>query len=265
MKITITYPESWAQISYKDYMQYYNSVKPYDGTEQMARKNLEAGALYFCKVPAEYLYKLPNETFAKIEQTLTDLFSVSTKIPLSNQFEIFDTTYGFVPNLDNISYGEYLDLVSYTSKDLWENIPIVMSILYRPVKLQLGKNYTIQPYTGTDNDTIEMFREKLNMEVVFGATSFFFEFISGLTDRYPSLFQKDPEAEGGQKNFSPTAGFGKKWAGYHSIAVIANNDLTKFDYITDLNVHKCLTFLVYLEDYNQHQSQLLKQAQVLFK
>ncbi len=173
MKITITYPESWAQISYKDYMQYYNSVKPYDGTEQMARKNLEAGALYFCKVPAEYLYKLPNETFAKIEQTLTDLFSVSTKIPLSNQFEIFDTTYGFVPNLDNISYGEYLDLVSYTSKDLWENIPIVMSILYRPVKLQLGKNYTIQPYTGTDNDTIEMFREKLNMEVVFGATSFF--------------------------------------------------------------------------------------------
>ncbi len=173
MKITITYPESWAQISYKDYMQYYNTVKPYDGTEQMARKNLEAGALYFCKVPAEYLYKLPNETFAKIEQTLTDLFSVSTKIPLSNQFEIFDTTYGFVPNLDNISYGEYLDLVSYTSKDLWENIPIVMSILYRPVKLQLGKNYTIQPYTGTDNDTIEMFREKLNMEVVFGATSFF--------------------------------------------------------------------------------------------
>lgn len=202
MKITVTYPESWAEIKYKDYMQYFNTVKPYDGTDQMARKNLEAGALYFCKVPAEYLYKLPNETFTKIEQTLTHLFSTSTKVPLSNQFEVFDTTYGFVPNLDNISYGEYLDLVNYTSKDLWENIPIVMSILYRPVKMHLGKNYTIQPYTGTSNETIEMFRETLNMEVVFGATSFFLNLYQDLLTGILRYSKKILEKKGDKKTLA---------------------------------------------------------------
>lgn len=173
MQITITYPEGWSEIKYKDYMKYFNAVKPYEGTDKEAQKSLEAGALYFCKVPAEYLYKLPQEKFDKIQEHLIKLLKQAKDDSLVNQFEMYEVKYGFVPSLDDISYGEYLDLVNYTSKNLWENIPITLSILYRPIKLSLGKNYTVASYSGTKNETIEMFRENLTMDVVFGAVSFF--------------------------------------------------------------------------------------------
>lgn len=173
MQITIRYPEDWSKISYKSFMQYHNAVKPYEGTEKENSKILESGALYFCNVPAEYLYKLPAEKLNKIEDCLFNLLSTAKKLPLVNQFEIYGVKYGFVPNLDDISYGEYLDLVNYTSKDLYENIPITLSILYRPIKYELGKSYTIAPYSGTNNESIEMLRETLTMDVVFGSIAFF--------------------------------------------------------------------------------------------
>jgi hypothetical protein len=73
-----------------------------------------------------------------------------------------------------MTYGEYLDLVSYTSsKDMWSYMPIIMSILYRPITQRVGKNYTIETYNGTVDARIELFKHVLTMDVVFGAVAFF--------------------------------------------------------------------------------------------
>lgn len=181
MQITITYPEGWSEIKYIDYMKYYNAVKPYQGTEKETQKSLEAGALYFCKVPAEYLYKIPKENLNKIEKCLINLMHQANESSLVNQFELFDVKYAITPDLNDISYGEYLDLVSYSSKDLWNNIPIFLSILYRPVKYSLGKNYTITSYSGTNDTTITMFKEMITMDIVFGAVAFFLNLYLDLT------------------------------------------------------------------------------------
>jgi len=173
MKLTITYPESWAEVKYSQYLKYYKAIKPYEGTDDYNRVSVEAAALHFCKVPAELLYQLPQASFDRITETLNTLFESAPKLVLSNQFTVDDTTYGFIPALDEMSYGEYLDLVSYTQKNMWDNIPIIFSILYRPVDKQLGKQYTIQPYTGTDDARIDLFKHILTMDVVFGATAFF--------------------------------------------------------------------------------------------
>lgn len=173
MQITIKYPESWAEIKYTQYMKYYNAVKPYEGNTEYNRISLEAAALYFCNVPAEYLYDLPQEKFTKIQQSITALFEDSKKIPLSNILEVSGIKYGFIPDFNEITYGEYLDLVNYGGKDLWNNIPILMSILYRPIKMEWGKDYTIVPYTGTKDSTIEFFRDLLDMKIVFGSIGFF--------------------------------------------------------------------------------------------
>ena len=175
MKLTITYPESWAEIKYSQYLKYYKQVKPYEGTDDYKRVSIEAAALHFCKVPAELLYQLPEATFDKINATLFSLFESASKLVLSNQFTVDDTTYGFIPALDEMSYGEYLDLVNYTGKNTWENIPISFSILYRPVTRQIGNQYTIEPYTGTNDDRIELFKHALTMDIVFGATAFFLD------------------------------------------------------------------------------------------
>ena len=173
MQITITYPESWAEIKYSDYLKFYKQIKPYEQTDQYETKSLEAAAVYFCKVPTELLYKLPNDTYNKLKDHITALFKTTNDIPLTNMFKVDQSDYGFIPELDNMSYGEYLDLVTYTEKNVIENIPIIMSILYRPVTQQLGKSYTVESYTGTNDDRIELFKHVLTMEVVWGAISFF--------------------------------------------------------------------------------------------
>jgi hypothetical protein len=173
MQITITYPESWAEIKYSDYLKFYKQIKPYEQTDQYETKSLEAAAVYFCKVPTELLYKLPNDTYNKLKNHITALFKTTNDIPLTNMFKVDQSDYGFIPELDNMSYGEYLDLVTYTEKNVIENIPIIMSILYRPVTHQLGKSYTVESYTGTNDDRIELFKHVLTMEVVWGAISFF--------------------------------------------------------------------------------------------
>jgi hypothetical protein len=154
-------------------MKYYKQIKPYTKTNQLEKVSLEAAAVHFCKIPTELLYALPEDTYSKVKNVLQTLFSTISNISLTNMFTVNETNYGFIPGLDEMSYGEYLDLITYTEKNMWDNIPIVMSILYRPVTKQLGKQYIIQPYTGTNDDRIELFKHVLTMDVVFGATSFF--------------------------------------------------------------------------------------------
>jgi hypothetical protein len=174
MQITVTYPESWAEIKLEQYLRFYRATKPYENTDQYDEEALEAGALHFCKVPAEYLYKLPASKLNKIRQTIYDLLAKTNDLPLIKTFGNEDTTYGFIPELDEMTYGEYLDLVNYTSKDMWKNIPIIMTILYRPLNKTLGSTYTIHPYNGTDDDRIELFSHNLTMDIVWGAIGFFF-------------------------------------------------------------------------------------------
>jgi hypothetical protein len=176
MKLTITYPETWEEIKLKDYLEYYKLIKPYEGTDEFGKKHLELAAQYFCKVPVEYLYKLPAATFNKVDEYVSKLFSSINKMPLVTTFEVENTKYGFIPNLDDMAYGEYLDLISYTSsKEMWSYMPIIMSILYRPVVNNVGKLYTIEPYNGTKDARIEMFKHILTMDVIFGAISFFLD------------------------------------------------------------------------------------------
>jgi hypothetical protein len=98
-----------------------------------------------------------------------------------------------------------------------------------------------------------------------GCYWFFFSFTERLTDRYPNLFTGEFEEgeDTKSRDYSGVGNFNQKWSGYHSIAVLANNDVTKFDQITEMNIHKCLTYLVYIGDLNKYQEVMMKQSQVL--
>ena len=180
MNLESTIPENWKDIKYSQYMKYYNMTKPYDGTEEVARVSLELGALHFCNIPGELLYSIPKDTFDLVSGRLGELFLASDTQPLVNQFTIGDVTYGFIPSLDDMTYGEYLDLTTYTKDKFWNNIPIIFSILYRPIVKKSGKYYTIEPYAGTNDERIDFFKDILTMDIVFGAIGFFLNLQSDL-------------------------------------------------------------------------------------
>jgi len=82
---------------------------------------------------------------------------------------------------------------------------------------------------------------------------FFLQFREGLVYSYDQLFGQEERAD-----FSGVSNFTRKWGWYNSIFAIANGDITKFEHITKLNVHECLTFLTFSKEKNELEARQIK-------
>ena len=77
--------------------------------------------------------------------------------------------FGFVPNLEQITLGEFTDIDSNITD--WRNMHRVMAVLYRPIVSEIGKYYQIEEYDGTDKYAELML--SMSLDVVMGSLVFF--------------------------------------------------------------------------------------------
>ena len=89
-----------------------------------------------------------------------------------------------------------------------------------------------------------------------GGNRFFYDFVQRLIKRYDGLFDEDAGED--EVKHSSAGNFNKKWGGYVSIAVLAGNNITRFEEVTRLNVHECLTFLSYKKDLGAFEAEVAK-------
>jgi hypothetical protein len=181
MEIEIRIPESWQDVTIQQYLKFYNAMKPYDGAEEYTTKIVEVAAYYLCNIDANTLNKLPIDTFNEIAKSIMDLILSGRKQELVKSFSLGDTKYGFINNLDQMTYGEYVDMVTY-SKDSYENAALLCSILYRPIIEENKGTYRIEEYKGTNENQIDLFYQKLTMDIVFGALGFFLNLQTDLSN-----------------------------------------------------------------------------------
>jgi len=80
-----------------------------------------------------------------------------------------DTEYGFIPDLENITLGEYVDLEKYMADPL--TFHKAMAVLYRPIKMKVQDTYLIEDYIGTE-DRGEIMKEA-GLSDSLGAMLFF--------------------------------------------------------------------------------------------
>ena len=172
MNIEITIPETWSEVKLKQYLDYMKGIKPYEGTEDYELVVLEKAVNHFCNISVGQLNALPIENYKGLIGFMTDLLKDGESQLLVKKFVVGSTKYGFIPSLDKMTYGEYLDLTTYF-KDMWPNMVTIMSILYRPITQESGETYSIQPYNGTDEETEALFSHALTMDIVWGAIGFF--------------------------------------------------------------------------------------------
>ena len=85
-------------------------------------------------------------------------------------FELNGTRYGFVPNWDEFTAGEWIDAEQLCG-DFWKNAHKVMALLFRPVAREWGNRYEIEPYTAKED--AEAFLD-MPADQVAGALLFFF-------------------------------------------------------------------------------------------
>lgn len=89
---------------------------------------------------------------------------------LIQRFKIAGVEFGIIPDFEEMSTAEYLDLDSYQNDT--QHIDRLMAVLYRPIVKSKGDKYEIEKYEGSDKYK-DVMRE-VDSSIFLSATSFFF-------------------------------------------------------------------------------------------
>ena len=116
-----------------------------DKLRTMPQKLIEAAT--------EHLDKLLTQESARFEKVV----------------EMGGKRFGFVPDWDAFTAGEWIDLENYL-EDFWKNAHKVMSVLFREVTYELGEKYEVKKYTGKEDASIF---EEMPADLVSGTLLFF--------------------------------------------------------------------------------------------
>ena len=108
--------------------------------------------------------KLIEAAGAHIDQLLTQETARFEKV-----VEMDGKRFGFVPDWDAFTAGEWIDLENYL-EDFWKNAHKVMSVLFREVTYELGEKYEVKKYTAKEDASIF---EEMPADLVSGTLLFF--------------------------------------------------------------------------------------------
>jgi len=98
--------------------------------------------------------------------------------------------YGFHPNLEEISLGEYADIETYLKNGVENNLTKLMAVLYRPITEIDGKDYSIEAY-GKSNTRMRAKKfEKMKARDVNSSLVFFWTFVKELSTILPSYLME---------------------------------------------------------------------------
>lgn len=167
MKIQLEVPASLSEIKLGQYQHYMKIVdqNDEDAIDFVNKKLIEI----FCDISLEQVDSIPLVEVNKVVSILEEAFR--EKPNLIRHFKLLDVDMGFIPKLDDISLGEYIDLEANISD--WQKIHKAMAVLYRPVNFKQKDKYTIAPYKPSD-DISEMMKE-MPMDAVMSAMVFFYD------------------------------------------------------------------------------------------
>ena len=162
MKANINVPTELNEITLKQYQKFLKVQDSKQNNTFLQTKMIEI----FCNVKMQDALNIKLSDADRISSLISKMFE--QKPDLVKSFWLNNVEYGFVPDLDEITLGEYIDLDTYMSE--WENIQIAMNVLYRPIKQKLGQKYLIEEYDPDTKDRLI----NMPMDAVFGSIIFFY-------------------------------------------------------------------------------------------
>jgi len=161
MEISITIPSSLKDITLRQYKKFIKIQEGIENTTFLQLKIIEI----FCNVDLKLAKTMKYTDVEEISASILNLFTEQPNLVI--HFTLNEVNYGFVPNLDDMTLGEYIDLDQYSSD--YNDIEIAMNVLYRPVIAKLKNKYTIVDY---DPDTKDRILD-MPMDAVISSMFFF--------------------------------------------------------------------------------------------
>ena len=166
-KVKIIVPNSLAEVTLGQYQNYLKSVEKLDPEKDakiINKKLIE----HFCGINEELVNKVAYRDVAKVVNVISSAFDKDYE--LVQLFKLLDVPMGFIPKLDDMSLGEYVDVENFLGD--WQNMHKAMAVLYRPVNFRKKERYTIADYSPSDE--ISHLMKEMPLNVVMGCMVFFY-------------------------------------------------------------------------------------------
>lgn len=164
-------PTSWSEVSLEQYSKLMIALENDSSNEiEAVIKTLEA----LVGIDVSTLSKVPLKYLKTAYAELSTLTATMPSTELKRIIDVDGTAYGFIPDFDALTFGEFCDLDNYL-QDSWNNLDKILAILYRRVIKREGDKYKIEPYSLDDiKERRELFKNNLSIDTIYGSLVFFY-------------------------------------------------------------------------------------------
>lgn len=180
-KLELNVPESLSEITLKQYQKFIEVSNNNTDDAFVAQKMIEI----FCNVSLANVVQMKVTSIMELNEHFRKVFNVKPKF--KNRFTIDGIEFGFIPNIEEITFEEYVDIEHYL-KDI-KDLHKALAILYRPIKKKQKDLYEIE-----SKEYGERFSEVLRyapLDVVIPAKVFFWSLANELLKIMPSYLEKE--------------------------------------------------------------------------
>ena len=162
-------PTDWNDITLTQYVDVIKKAK------EVGLRELEKVVKIICiltGIAEDDLYRLSTKDVAKLGGYVSHLLSSLPEDELKHIIEIDGREYGFHTKLADITMGEWVDIDTYITEGVEDNLHKIMSVLYRPIIAKDGDKYAIENYEPNE-ERQDLFKNKLMVGDFYGVSVFF--------------------------------------------------------------------------------------------
>lgn len=138
----------------------------------------------FCGVDIKIVSQFPMEDAQDIATEVNSVLNQSA--PFQRHFTLNGVEYGFIPDMEAMTIGEYIDLEGGMGDH--KQFHKAAAVMYRPVKKKFKELYTIEPYSGS-NEALAIAKE-FPMGAVSAGFVFFYNIANELLADSPAYLKE---------------------------------------------------------------------------
>ena len=140
MKVTI--PTTLSDVTLNQYLHFRKLIREYpDAGDDFVKLS---AVTIFCNLSIEQARSIDHADYEQIAADLVKLLQEKPKFV--QRFTHNGVEYGFIPNLDKMTAGEYIDLDTYLSDEA--TYYEAMAVMFRPITHKFKDLYQIEDYEG---------------------------------------------------------------------------------------------------------------------
>ena len=181
MKFEIKIPTELTDIWLGTYQEFLKVVENSNDEELIYNKMVQI----FCGIELKKVLQIRWSDVQNITIKINEAFK--KKPEFQKTFKLKNIEFGFIPDLENISFGEYIDLSNNINE--MENFHKAMAVLYRPIVSKKKDKYEIEPYVSSANYSEVM--KFVTIDIALGAKVFFWSLQKELLNSTLLFLQKE--------------------------------------------------------------------------